>query len=327
MRDCPKLTNPIASPSGPVRKPARPGGERKDQKHQRRAFALVLGKSKVTENVVLGTLSVCGHLAHVLIDSDSTHYFVVPHFAAKLASTPEPLGYILSVSFPSGNSVYSTDVYRSCTISLKDKTLYVDLITLRIGDFDVILGMDWLAANHASIDCKAKKVSLRLPNQPELVFDRTGVSNPPYIISSMTAQRLLRKGCGSCICYVIDTQKKAPTVDAIPVVQEFPDVFPENLPGTPVDQEIEFVIETQPGIQPVSKAPYRMSMTELKELKTQLQELLDKGFIRPTENCKDVMLENLFVISQWYFQSLQFASLKSHKLDKDMLIFTDFYLC
>ncbi|XP_028072519.1 uncharacterized protein LOC114274745 [Camellia sinensis] len=140
--------------------------------------------------------------------------------------------------------------------------------------------MDWLATNHASIDCKAKKVSLRLPNQSELVFDGAGVSNPPCIISSMTTQLLLRKGCDSYFCYVIDTQKEAPTVDAIPVVREFLDVFLEDLPGIPVVWEIEFAIETQPGTQPISKAPYRMSITELKELKTQLQELLDKGFIR-----------------------------------------------
>ena len=102
LRDCPKMVNPTASPSGPVRRPAGPGGEKKHQNRHGRAFALVPGKLEITEDVVSGTLSVCGHLAHVLIDSGSTHSFVAPHFAAKLASTPEPLEYILSVSFPFG---------------------------------------------------------------------------------------------------------------------------------------------------------------------------------------------------------------------------------
>ncbi|XP_028071941.1 uncharacterized protein LOC114274250 [Camellia sinensis] len=191
LRDCPKLTNLTANPSGLVRKPTGPGGERKDQKPQGRAFALVPGKPEVTENVVSGILSVYGHLAHILIDFGSTHSFVAPYFVAK-----------------------------SCTISLESKTLYVDLILLRIGNFDVILGMDWLLANHASIDCK--------------------------------------------------TKKRPPTVDAIPVVREFSNVFLEDLPGILVDLEIEFTIETQPGTQPISKALYRMPITELKELKTQL---------------------------------------------------------
>lgn len=188
LKDCPKRTTPTTVFSGLVKKPARSRRGRKDQKCQGWAFALVPGKWEVTKNVMLGILSVCGHLAHVLIDSRSTHSFAALHFAVKLASTPEPVGYILSVSFLSGNSILSTDVYKSCTISLKGKTLYVDLIPLCIGNFDMILGMDWLVANHASVDCKAKKVSLRLPNKLEFVFDGTEISTPPCLISSVTGQ-------------------------------------------------------------------------------------------------------------------------------------------
>ena len=64
-------------------------------------------------------------------------------------------------------------------------------------------------------------------------------------------------------------------MNCIPIVREFPDVFPDNLPGALTDREIEFTVDVIPGIQPVSKAPYRMAPTELKELKVQLQELLD----------------------------------------------------
>ncbi|XP_028057304.1 uncharacterized protein LOC114261264 [Camellia sinensis] len=235
-----------------------------------RAFALVPRNSNATENVVTGTLSVCGHLARVLFDSGSTHSFVAPHFVSKLTSTPEPLGYALSVAFPFGVTALSTKVYKSCVISLKDETLYVDLIPLCISSFDIILGIYWLAANHASIDCTTKKIFLRLPDQRELVFEGTGVSTPPYMISSVIAHQILRKGCGGCIFYVVDAQQINPTLDSIPVVREFPNVFPEDLPGTLVDREIEFTIDTQPNAQPISKTPYRMSLTELKELKTQL---------------------------------------------------------
>jgi hypothetical protein len=71
-------------------------------------------------------------------------------------------------------------------------------------------------------------------------------------------------------------------VGRIPVVCEYPDVFPDELPGMPPDRDIEFAIELQPGTAPISKSPYRMPPAELAELKKQLQELLDKGFIRPS---------------------------------------------
>ena len=68
----------------------------------------------------------------------------------------------------------------------------------------------------------------------------------------------------------------------IPVVREYPDVFPEDLPGMPPDRDVEFAIELQPGTAPISRRPYRMPPNELTELKKQLQELLDKGYIRPS---------------------------------------------
>ena len=81
---------------------------------------------------------------------------------------------------------------------------------------------------------------------------------------------------------MVDTRKEALKLDDIPVVREFSDVFPKDLLGIPIDREIEFSIDLLLGTSPISKAPYRMALTELKELKEQLQELLEKGFIRPS---------------------------------------------
>jgi hypothetical protein len=76
----------------------------------------------------------------------------------------------------------------------------------------------------------------------------------------------------------------ATRLEDIPVVCEYPDVFPDDLPGMPPDRDVEFVIEVQPGTAPISKRPYRMPPKELAELKVQLQELLDKGYIRPSSS-------------------------------------------
>ncbi|KAL8108205.1 hypothetical protein AgCh_024593 [Apium graveolens] len=81
---------------------------------------------------------------------------------------------------------------------------------------------------------------------------------------------------------VADTSKEVPTLETISVVNEFPDVFPDDLPGLPPDREIEFVIDLAPGTEPVSKSPYQMAPVEMKELATQLQDLLEKGVIRPS---------------------------------------------
>ena len=102
------------------------------------------------------------------------------------------------------------------------------------------------------------------------------------VISTLRAKHLLRKGCQGYLAHVVDTRKEVSKLDDMHIVKEFPNVFPENLPGIPIDREIEFSIYLLLGTSPILKAPYRMAPTELKELKEQLQELLDKGFIRPS---------------------------------------------
>ncbi|KAJ4938747.1 hypothetical protein NE237_008271 [Protea cynaroides] len=101
------------------------------------------------------------------------------------------------------------------------------------------------------------------------------------ILSALKAKKCLEKGAIGYLVSVVDLTKDAPRMEDIDVVRDYPDVFLEELPGLPPDRATEFVIDLIPGAAPVSKAPYRMAPTELKELKVQLQELLDKGYIQP----------------------------------------------
>ena len=80
----------------------------------------------------------------------------------------------------------------------------------------------------------------------------------------------------------MDKKAAEPRIEDIPVVREYPEVFPEDLPGLPPQRQVEFRIDLVPGAAPVAKAPYRLAPSEMQELATQLQELLDKGFIRPS---------------------------------------------
>lgn len=120
------------------------------------------------------------------------------------------------------------------------------------------------------------------PSEPGFSFigERLKLHTP--IIPTMKAQKILNKGCTGYLASIVDLQDEESSLDKIPIACEFPDVLPDDLLGLSPDREIEFGINLMPGTTPISKAPYRMVPTELKELKTQLQELLDKKFIRPS---------------------------------------------
>jgi hypothetical protein len=132
------------------------------------------------------------------------------------------------------------------------------LLILGLDSVDIILGTDWLSRHQAVIDIAARAIEIHSPTCGELTL------------------YLPNQGCTHSYAY---TMIESP-VERIPVVCEYPDIFPDELPGMPPDRDIEFAIELQPRTAPISKRPYRMPPTELAELKKQLQELLDKGFIR-----------------------------------------------
>ena len=98
----------------------------------------------------------------------------------------------------------------------------------------------------------------------------------------MKARKCISSGCEAYLAFITKEEGEQPTLEQIPVVREFPDVFPSDIKGVPPEREVEFEINLVPGTAPISKAPYRMAPAELKELKEQIQDLLDKGFIRPS---------------------------------------------
>ncbi|KAL0549239.1 hypothetical protein IC582_013720 [Cucumis melo] len=165
-------------------------------------------------------------------------------------------------------------------IEIAGHVIEVTLLVRDMHAFDVILDMDWLAANHASINCSGKEVALNPPLMTSFKFKGEGSRSLPKVISAMKASKLLNQGTWSILSSVVDTREVNVSLSSEPVVRNYLDVFPEELLRLPPHREIEFVIELEPGTVPISRALYRMAPVELKELKVQLQELLDKGFIR-----------------------------------------------
>jgi hypothetical protein len=181
-----------------------------------------------------------------------------------------------------GNSSMITHIYRGCPLVVGNVVRKADLLPMQMTDFDVILGMDWLSMHQATIDCHSKRVIFGNTLHPEFVYQGTQPRKTTKIISALKAQKLISHGCEGFLASIKDTSVDAPRIKDFHVVRDYLDVFPEVLPGVPPEREVEFTIDLIPGSEPISKAPYRMAPLELKELKEQLQELLELGFIRPS---------------------------------------------
>ena len=153
---------------------------------------------------------------------------------------------------------------------------------LGIHDFAIVLGMDWLSKHRATLDCYKKEVRLVRPEEPGVIFRGIRREIAPSLINAMIASKMLRKGCQGYLAFVLDRRQEGTWLEDIPIVKEFPDVFLDDISGLRPDRAIEFVIELIPGTELISIPPYRMAPVELKELKAQFEELLSKGFIRPS---------------------------------------------
>ncbi|XP_049367958.1 uncharacterized protein LOC125832810 [Solanum verrucosum] len=239
-------------------------------------------EAEASNAVITCIVSVCHRPASVLFDPGSTFSYVSTYFASGLELTCDRMSVPIRVSTPVGEPLVVNRVYRSCLVVLSGYETWVDMILLDMLDFDVILGMDWLSPYHALLDCYAKTVTLAIPGIPRVEWRGTSGSYPNGVISHIRAQRMINRGCLSYLAFIRDIGAESPAMESIPVVQEFPDVFLEDLPAVPPVRDIDFSIDLEPGTKPISIPPYRMAPAELKELKDQIQDLLSKGFIRPS---------------------------------------------
>ncbi|KAA3484115.1 DNA/RNA polymerases superfamily protein [Gossypium australe] len=188
----------------------------------------------------------------------------------------------ITVISPLGHSVVVDKLFREVPLELQGVVFAADLMELPFGEFDLILGMDWLVKYQARLDCAAKRMVLKTGDGDEVAMIGNRRDYLSNVVSALKAEKMVRKGCDAYVVHVYALEAKGSAVEEVRTVKEFADVFPEELPGLPPDREVEFGIDLLPGTAPVSIAPYRMAPKELVELKAQIQELLDRGFIRPS---------------------------------------------
>jgi hypothetical protein len=208
--------------------------------------------------IMTGTFTIHHQPAVILFDSGATHSFISPKFETKVGLDFYTKGTYMVAS--PGGKITSNQICRDVPIQMGSNLIKTDLILLNLEGMDILLGMDWMTRHQVSLHISSRAVEIDSPNYKATIL---------YLPQ--------REYINSCI-YTIEGIK----LEDIPVIFEYPDVFPDDLPGMPPDRDIEFVTELQPGTAPISKRPYRMPPNELAELKVQLQDLLDRGFIRPS---------------------------------------------
>lgn len=279
--NCPQKVQEITVP--PQRQ--HPAGITNPPRVPARVYAMEQTDLQDLTDVIEGTLLIQNKIARVLIDPGATHSFVSSKFVSNLEISPTQTPYTLEVSNPTSHKTLSTKLmYKGCKVDIGDRLLEADLSVIPILDFDVILGMDWLSKSHALVDCRNKKVKFELPGEEPIELQLKRSTKRCSLISNMRCQKLLRKGATGYLAYLINKPGDHKELGEVPVVKDYPDVFPEELVSLPPKREVEFVIELIPGATPVSRTPYRLAPAELKELKEQLEDLLVRNFIRPSSS-------------------------------------------
>ncbi|KAI3777866.1 hypothetical protein L1987_47669 [Smallanthus sonchifolius] len=247
-----------------------------------RAFVLGSGEARYDQNVVTGKFLLNNYFASVLFDTSADRSFITNKLSSLLRETPTLLEDKYTIEIADGQIIEATHILKGCKLELDGHKFDIDLMPVTLGSFDVIVGMDWLSKNQVEIVCREKIVRLPLPCGKILFGERSGaVMGIKYF---MKAQKCLRKGHTAILALVAEQPSEEKGIEDIPIVRDYPEVFTEDLPGLPPHRQVEFQIDLAPGAAPIARAPYRLAPSELQELSTQQQELLDNGFIRPSSS-------------------------------------------
>ncbi|GJU44479.1 putative reverse transcriptase domain-containing protein [Tanacetum coccineum] len=216
------------------------------------AYALGGRDASPDSNVITGTFLLNNRYATILFDIGADRSFVSNTFSALINISPTTLESHYDVELANGKIIGVNTIIRGCTLNFMNHTFNIDLMPVPLGSFDVIIGMDWLTKYHGVIICDEKII----------------------------------RGCDVFLAHITTKEAKDKSegklLEDVPIVRDFPEVFPEDLPGIPPARQIEFQIDLVPGAAPVARAPYRLAPSEKKELVEQLQELSNKGFIIPS---------------------------------------------
>jgi len=237
-----------------------------------KVFALTGTQTENEDRLIRGTCFFNSTPLIAIIDTSATHCFIVVDCASKLGLDVSSMNGEMVVETPAKGSVTTSLVCLKCPLSMFGRDFEVDLVCLPLSGMDVILGMNWLECNHVHINCFSKSV----------YFSSAEEESEAEFLTTKQLKQLARDGIPMFSLMASLSVENQAVIDKLQVVCEFPEVFPDEIPDVPPETEVEFSIDLVTGTKPVSMMPYRMSASELAELKKQLEDLLDKKFVRPS---------------------------------------------
>ncbi|KAD1774781.1 hypothetical protein E3N88_42308 [Mikania micrantha] len=170
-----------------------------------RVFSLTATDAASVPGTVSGTLRIGERDICVLFDTGATHSIVSHMFTKYLMIAPSLLDHTLCISTPTGESIVITHIYKDCPITIDTIVRKADLLPMQMGDFDIILGMDWLTRHHVTIDCHSRRVVFGDFHHPDLVYQGIQPHKSLKIISTLKAQKLISHGCVGFLASIIDT--------------------------------------------------------------------------------------------------------------------------
>ncbi|GJX98114.1 putative reverse transcriptase domain-containing protein [Tanacetum coccineum] len=278
-KDCPKLKN------------GNRGNQRGNGNAPAKVYVVGNAGTNPDSNVVTGMFLLNDRYASILFDTGADRSFISTTFSSLIDITPTTLDHYYDVELADGKIIRINTIIRGCTLNFLDHPFNINLMPIELGSFDVIIGMDWLSKYHALIDCAEKIIRIPWGNETLIVHgdgSNQGNETRLNIISCTKTHKYLLKGHNVFLAHVTTKEAEDKSgekrLEDVPIVRDFPEVFPEDLPGLPPTRQVEFQINLMPGAAPVARAPYRLAPSEMKELSEQLQELSDKGFIRPSSS-------------------------------------------
>ena len=245
---------------------------------QGRVYAITPLAESADQLVIQGTFLLSRLWARVLFDSGASHSFIAASIVIELGLEVEALEEPLYVSSPLGIRARMWMICRGCELEISGILLTMDLRVMDMSEFDVILGMDWLTAYRVVIDCERRRVTAYTQDGTRVVFQGDEHDIFPQTMCESQCEGQL---AGWLAGLTLEDEVR-PNLDLPRVVCEYEDVFLDELPGLPLQRVVDFGIELHPGTLPIFMTPHRMAPVELQELRVQLQEPLDKGFIRPS---------------------------------------------
>ncbi|GKB53035.1 putative reverse transcriptase domain-containing protein, partial [Tanacetum coccineum] len=222
-RECPKLknNNNHGNQVGGGNAPAK-------------VYAVGHAGTNLDSNIVTGTFLLNNWYASILFDTGADRCFVSTAFSSQIDITPTALDHYYDIELADGRIIGLNTILRGCTLNILNHPFNIDLMPVELGSFDAILGMDCNRGHEARL----------------------------HIISYTKTQGYMLKGCPIFLANVTTKETKDKSkekrLEDVPIVQDFPDVFPKDLPSLPPTRQVEFQIDLIPGAAPVARTPYRL---------------------------------------------------------------------